>query len=310
MKLDALPSDVFYTIYNKLDVVSAVAARETCRSICEHIPAHEHVHHPLDRASFMCHRETMTDRRALYIVRHGFLDNKSDFAPVLIQYAFIQKWMETLTWIYEQRKDLWHIFLGSSLEVERTMAILLDAHARDTLEWLLVRVVKDNIERESILEACCCMIVQWGNLSSLQWIYHVIKKTDPMSSSPSRYARMHKTIINSAIMHGHRDIVQWLFAYHQITHAHLVARSIEMAAYFGQFHILEWLHTYDKECPTCAMDYAASEGYLDIIKWLHKHRPRDCTTEAMDNAIMNGHIDVVDWLYCNRTEGCSNRSLV
>jgi hypothetical protein len=41
------------------------------------------------------------------------------------------------------------------------------------------------------------------------------------------------------------------------------------------------------------MDYAARNGHVDVVKWLHENRTEGCTTNAMDDASYNGHVDVV-----------------
>jgi hypothetical protein len=70
-------------------------------------------------------------------------------------------------------------------------------------------------------------------------------------------------------------------------------------------------------------DFAASEGHLEILKWLHKNtvqknkknirNPREktegCSTDAMDAAASEGHLDVVKWLHENRTEGCTKYAM-
>ena len=60
---------------------------------------------------------------------------------------------------------------------------------------------------------------------------------------------------------------------------------------------------------TCAMNWAAEKGLLDVVKWLHENRTKGCTHRAMDSAAMNGHLDVVKWLHINRTEGCSKDAI-
>jgi hypothetical protein len=53
------------------------------------------------------------------------------------------------------------------------------------------------------------------------------------------------------------------------------------------------------------MDWAAENGHLHIIKWLHDNRIEGCTTLAMNWAASNGHLHVVQWLHENRTKGCT-----
>jgi ankyrin repeat protein len=54
------------------------------------------------------------------------------------------------------------------------------------------------------------------------------------------------------------------------------------------------------------MDFAAGNGHLNVVKWLHKNRKEGCTTTAMDLAMLNEHIDIVMWLNENRKEDSSN----
>ena len=44
------------------------------------------------------------------------------------------------------------------------------------------------------------------------------------------------------------------------------------------------------------MDLASSNGYLDIVKFLHENRTEGCTTWAMDWASLKGYLDVVEYL--------------
>ncbi|POM58815.1 Hypothetical protein PHPALM_36489 [Phytophthora palmivora] len=54
-----------------------------------------------------------------------------------------------------------------------------------------------------------------------------------------------------------------------------------------------------------AMDNAAKNGYLDVVKWLHVNRTEGCTVDAMNEAAASGHLHVVRWLQQNRHEGCT-----
>ncbi|KAG6963134.1 hypothetical protein JG688_00008284, partial [Phytophthora aleatoria] len=49
---------------------------------------------------------------------------------------------------------------------------------------------------------------------------------------------------------------------------------------------------------------AASNGHLEVVKWLHANSNEGCTTFAMSAAAANGHLEVVKGLHANRSEGC------
>ncbi|CAN0224023.1 unnamed protein product, partial [Ectocarpus sp. 4 AP-2014] len=53
---------------------------------------------------------------------------------------------------------------------------------------------------------------------------------------------------------------------------------------------------------SAAMDGAASQGYLDVVRWLHHNSHEGGTSEALLQAVANGHSDVVEWLLANRGE--------
>ncbi|KAI9918512.1 hypothetical protein PsorP6_011383 [Peronosclerospora sorghi] len=52
-----------------------------------------------------------------------------------------------------------------------------------------------------------------------------------------------------------------------------------------------------------AMNAAAANGHLDIVKFLHFHRREGCTTAAMDLPAAHGHLHVVKFLHRYRREG-------
>jgi hypothetical protein len=83
--------------------------------------------------------------------------------------------------------------------------------------------------------------------------------------------------------------------------------AMNEAAANGHLDVVKWLHANRPEgCSTLAMDGAASNGNLEVVKWLHEHRTEGCTTDAMDDAAGGGHLDVVQWLHSNREEGCTS----
>ncbi|KAF1790257.1 Ankyrin repeat-containing domain [Phytophthora cactorum] len=47
---------------------------------------------------------------------------------------------------------------------------------------------------------------------------------------------------------------------------------------------------------------AASNGHLEVVKWLHANSNEGCTTFAMSADAANGHLEVVKGLHANRSE--------
>ncbi|KAJ3270349.1 hypothetical protein HDU76_011172, partial [Blyttiomyces sp. JEL0837] len=83
-------------------------------------------------------------------------------------------------------------------------------------------------------------------------------------------------------------------------------RAMNLAAGNGHLDIVRFLHENRQEgCTTYAMDKAASNGHLDVVKFLHENRQEGCTTAAMDGAAHRGFLSVVRYLFLNRKEGCS-----
>jgi ankyrin repeat protein len=44
------------------------------------------------------------------------------------------------------------------------------------------------------------------------------------------------------------------------------------------------------------MNWAARNGHLEVVKFLHENRSEGCTEKAMDWAAKNGHLEVVEYL--------------
>jgi hypothetical protein len=44
------------------------------------------------------------------------------------------------------------------------------------------------------------------------------------------------------------------------------------------------------------MDWAAMNGHLDVVQWIHANRTEGCTANAMDWAVKYGHIHIIEWL--------------
>ncbi|KAF0689280.1 Aste57867_19259 [Aphanomyces stellatus] len=68
----------------------------------------------------------------------------------------------------------------------------------------------------------------------------------------------------------------------------------------GHFYLLDQV-----AITSATMDAAATNGRLDMVRWLHEHTAIGCTTMAMDGAATYEHLNVVTFLHTHhRREGC------
>ena len=79
-------------------------------------------------------------------------------------------------------------------------------------------------------------------------------------------------------------------------------RNGDIAAYYGYLELLK--NNNDLVFTETAMDWAAENGHLKVIKWLHTNRSEGCTVDAMNWAASTGQLEVIKWLHINRSEGC------
>ncbi|ETV75031.1 hypothetical protein H257_10633 [Aphanomyces astaci] len=78
----------------------------------------------------------------------------------------------------------------------------------------------------------------------------------------------------------------------------LRATALDIACRQGDLHLVQQLQ--DRPCTTKAMDWAAANGHLDVVAFLHQHRSEGCTVDAIDRAAQRGHADVVEFLLTHR----------
>ncbi|KAH9126762.1 hypothetical protein LEN26_009276 [Aphanomyces euteiches] len=70
------------------------------------------------------------------------------------------------------------------------------------------------------------------------------------------------------------------------------------AAKNGHLHAIQFLHANRTEgCTERAMDLAAANNHLEVLQWLNANRTEGCSQDAMDLAVQNGHLEVVKWLH-------------
>ena len=84
----------------------------------------------------------------------------------------------------------------------------------------------------------------------------------------------------------------------------LLAWTVAAAAVHGHLDVLEWIYSLEEEArPPIdgrACECAAAGGHLDVLRWLRaRHAPWDENT--CGEAAGNGHLDILQW--CRR-HGC------
>lgn len=72
---------------------------------------------------------------------------------------------------------------------------------------------------------------------------------------------------------------------------------IDMASSYGDLSLVEFFFSIGNKCTTDAIDYASSNGHIDIIQYLHYEQCIDCSIHAIDNACRNGHLNIVLFLF-------------
>eukprot|EP01133_Synstelium_polycarpum_P007789 gene7789-9138_t len=107
--------------------------------------------------------------------------------------------------------------------------------------------------------------------------------------------------LENACDSGHLDIVRYLTE----KKPELVGSDQMMmnAASQGNLEMVVYLDKHRSEgCTEAAMNRAARGGHLDVIQYLDTHRTEGCTEDAYELAAENGHHQVLDYLWKNRTE--------
>jgi hypothetical protein len=116
----------------------------------------------------------------------------------------------------------------------------------------------------------------------------------------------HRYTIYNVCMDGNLKLVKLL---HNIG-SKFTTKAMDLAAGNGCLEVVKWLHQNRTEgCTEWAMSCAAQTGYLELVKWLHNNRNEGCNIWAMNSAARTGCLEVIQWLHQNRTEGCTTYAI-
>lgn len=113
--------------------------------------------------------------------------------------------------------------------------------------------------------------------------------------------------LKAACVNGMVDVVEFLQHYRpsEIADYCTFAEAIDVAARNGQLDVVRFLHKAGRFDVLGQLIVTASMyGHLDIVQWAHEHTITGCTTHhAMDIAAYKGHLDIVQWRHAN-CRGC------
>ncbi|KAJ3333214.1 hypothetical protein HDU76_010535 [Blyttiomyces sp. JEL0837] len=117
-------------------------------------------------------------------------------------------------------------------------------------------------------------------------------------------------LIDLTACHGRLDIIKLFKAKFKGTASLATHLAMDISASNGHLQVLKFLHYNGfEDCTSDAMDLAASNGHLQVLQFLHMHTSKGCTTRAMDIAAERGFLNVVKWLHENRQEGCTQQAV-
>ncbi|OWY97148.1 hypothetical protein PHMEG_00032396, partial [Phytophthora megakarya] len=146
------------------------------------------------------------------------------------------------------------------------------------------------------------------------------------SGSESQQIPTETAVMDAAAVHGHLKVLVLIQALaiasavstrkrlrdgtNKDENRQCTAAAMDGAASNGHLEVVKWLHESRAEgCTKHAMDGAATGGHLEVLKWLQQHRLEGCSATAMDGAARNGHLDVIKWLHTNTTAGCTTKAM-
>ncbi|KAF0694381.1 Aste57867_14750 [Aphanomyces stellatus] len=120
-------------------------------------------------------------------------------------------------------------------------------------------------------------------------------------------------LVETAARFGHVDVLRLITRLPRFNFV-VTTQAIVDASKHGQVAALQFLHDWDGRTggawTTRAMDFAAANGHIVVVEWLHMHRTEGCSHWALDGAARNGHLKVVHFLVNHRTEGRVGDALV
>ncbi|RLN86518.1 hypothetical protein BBJ28_00011902 [Nothophytophthora sp. Chile5] len=133
-----------------------------------------------------------------------------------------------------------------------------------------------------------------GHLDAVKWLYEhfAVKPEASLFPGPSFCMKAQggpaKKMMDVAAENGHLEVLQFL---HSIDDG-----AMENRVRKRQHGDRETVFKWEPLCSREAIDRAASNGHLGVIKWLDQNRSEGYSHKALPLAVCGGHTEVVKWL--------------
>ena len=82
------------------------------------------------------------------------------------------------------------------------------------------------------------------------------------------------------------------------------------AAGCGHLEVIKYLHDMGAQCSSDAIDIAAWNGHIEVLKWFYENRKEKPTENAMDMAAKKGYLEVIRFIYGNNWGQCSECAFI
>ncbi|EGG19819.1 hypothetical protein DFA_06921 [Cavenderia fasciculata] len=122
----------------------------------------------------------------------------------------------------------------------------------------------------------------------------------------TRKERTTSAAMDAAAKGNHGDVARYL---NENRTEGCTEACLDLFAEHGNLEMVKYLHQHNKPCTSKAMDKAASNGFKDVVEFLHLNRTEGCTSTAVDSAAQNGHHQLLTFLLENRSENGSPATL-
>eukprot|EP01133_Synstelium_polycarpum_P017751 gene17751-21171_t len=175
--------------------------------------------------------------------------------------------------------------------------------------WVAYEILRDKYHVDSIIPIDLLVFIE--NCTDLETFKRVYKKLENVIKRESSTFSYLCNNTNSEVIRYFLDQVEW-----QVTERYDLLKSVTDLTDYQKPPSLDVIKFFCQPCfddrreiTYAAMDNAAKNGSLEIVKYLHDNRSEGCTVNAIDGAAKMGHLDVVIYLSENRTEGCTTRAI-